>query len=225
MKKSFFDYVHCYVNGRVPFITNNSQAEVNVKTLHLIHDYTDEKDDKPQLILRPLSSMTPGDFRQAFNQVHFTDDFCKEIIDSISQSHWNLYTYIAQYGNEDTILYLFEMGFDVFALIKRNLAVDATVDEIDPEMPDHVKEDIIASQTPVSEFKIGNPPQLKVDAENEQRFQDEMMSDLGTMAGEALNGMVKSEAEHIASNLAEAEEDNPLLDPLNEQSAEDRFRD
>jgi hypothetical protein len=144
-EKKIEDYLHLYIGGEVetnipgpylhPYGCVNIQDitpdylaiilnALQLKAKLQAEGFTDSDHLYCKLILRPLSSMTPEELREFFNEPNLTDDYCHDKIYKISGSVFGLYNAISQYGSHVSILWLLSMGFDLFELLPAGLAID-----------------------------------------------------------------------------------------------------
>jgi hypothetical protein len=135
------DYLHYYLGAA--FITNNSEGEVNPKTIQFIYPMI-EKNKGVQLVLRRLEDMTQEEAIALVKLVVHEDEYInvttyRHNLTNDLMVQWGLLTPkqraddVASYFNAtgercwsgDQFNYLLKQHFDLFSLIPAGLAVDA----------------------------------------------------------------------------------------------------
>lgn len=105
MKKKIEDYLYLYMGHE--FVTNNSQGEVNHKTLTYILQMCKITPSKNiQLVLRPLSDLTKKE--------------SKHLTEAAIEGKPTIFM------NAELTHYFIRQGFDVFGLIDAGLAINKT---------------------------------------------------------------------------------------------------
>lgn len=85
-----------------------------------------ENDEFVQLILRPLSDMSRGEFRIIFNKPDASDDLADRAIKELGFAQYRKFQTLSGFDPGDAVLDFLEHHFDMFGWIDAGLAVDAT---------------------------------------------------------------------------------------------------
>lgn len=125
--KDIKDYLHLYKGVCVEVHGKSCElSEVHKDSYTYLGEngwtISDFRDTIPKPILRPLSDMTEEELCEMFNE-KFSPEFARAILKDISKSLYELYKFIGEYGEFDTLPKLLKAGFDLFGLIESGLAI------------------------------------------------------------------------------------------------------